>query len=137
MIDINSYKHCFFFFAGICTVLSSLYSWSRFYCCCWWYYSEVYLHISNNSLDLSFRVNGSAVLQSVFDKGFQQLHIVEELGYKVFRRNLTVIVSSLYNNTKIHCKAYGSQMDVKSKVAVLTVQGFERTKIFWMFSYFS
>ena len=85
---------------------------------------------ANNSLDLSFRVNGSAVLQSVFNEGFQQLPIAEELGYKVFGRNLTVIVSSLHNNTKIHCKAHGSQMVVKSKVAALTVQGFERTKIF-------
>ena len=85
---------------------------------------------ANDSVDLSFRVNGSAVLQSVINKGFQQLPIVEELSYKVFRRNLMVIVSLLYNNTKIHCKAHGSPMDVKSEVAVLTVQGFERIKIF-------
>ena len=49
----------------------------------------------------------------------------------ILRRNLTVTVSSLYNNTKIHCEADGSPMDVdvESKVAVLTVQGFERNTI--------
>ena len=80
---------------------------------------------ANNTGDLSFRVNGSAVLQSVFEKGFQQQPSAspEELDNMVLRRNLTVTVSSLFNNTEIYCDADGSQMDVESDVAVLTVQG--------------
>ena len=80
---------------------------------------------ANNSVDLSFRVNGSAVLQSVINKGFQQKPVAsaEELGNMVLRRNLTVTVSSLYNNTEIHCLALPGE--VKSEVADLTIQGFE------------
>ena len=80
---------------------------------------------ASNTVDLSFRVNGSAVLQSIINKGFQQQPVAfpEELGNMVLRRNLTVTVSSLYNNTELHCVAYGSPMDVESEVAVLTVQG--------------
>ena len=78
---------------------------------------------ANNTGDLSFRVNGSG-LQSVSNKGFQQQPIAfpEELGNMVLRRNLTVAVSSQYNNTEIFCEADESSMDVKSKIAVLTVQ---------------
>ena len=80
---------------------------------------------SNNSVDLSFRVNGSSVLQSVINKGFQQQPVAfpEELGNMVLRRNLTVTVSSLYNNTKILCVA--SNGEIKSAVVDLTIQGFE------------
>ena len=87
---------------------------------------------ANNSVGLSFRVNGSAVLPYIINKGFQQQPVAfpEELGNMVLRRNLTVTVSSLYNNTEIHCEADGSPMDVESKVAVLTVQGFRRLNIF-------
>ena len=82
---------------------------------------------ANNTFDLSFRVNSSAISQSIIYKGFehQPVAFAEELVNMVLRRNLTVTVSSLYNNTEIHCEADGSPMDVKSKVAVLTVQGFE------------
>ena len=87
---------------------------------------------ANSSVDLSFRVNGSTILQNIINKGFEHKPVAfaEELGNMVLRRNLTVTVSSLYNNTEIHCEADGLPMDVESKVAVLTVQGFERTKIF-------
>ena len=80
----------------------------------------------NNSVGLSFRVNGSAISQSIINKGFQQQPVAfaEELGNMVLRRNLTANVSSLYNNTEIHCEADGSPMDVDSKVAILIVQGF-------------
>ena len=69
---------------------------------------------ANNSDDLSYRVNGSAVLQSVINKGYQQQPVafVEELSNMVLRRNLTANVSSLYNNTEIHCEADGSPNDV-------------------------
>ena len=69
---------------------------------------------ANSSVDLLFRVNDSAVLQSVINKGFQQQPVafVEELGNMVLSRNLTVTVSSLYNNTEIHCEADGSPNDV-------------------------
>ena len=88
--------------------------------------------IANNSVYLSFRVNGSAVSQIATNKEFQQQPFgsPEELGNMVLRRNLTVNVSSLYNNTEIFCEAEANgspnDMDVESKVAVLTVQGFER-----------
>ena len=86
---------------------------------------------ANNTGDLSFRVNGSAISQTIINKGFEQHPVAfpEELGNMILRRNLTVTVSSLYNNTKIHCEADGSPMDMESKVAVLTVQGFERNTI--------
>ena len=87
---------------------------------------------ANNSVGLSFRVNGSAVSQTVINRGFQQQPVAyaEELGNMVLRRNLIVTVSSLYNNTEIHCEADGSPMDVDSKVAVLTVQGLRGLKYF-------
>ena len=86
---------------------------------------------AKNSVGLSFRVNGSAVSETVINKGFQQLPVAfaEELGNMVLRRKLIVTVSSLYNNTKIHCEADGSPMDVDSKVAILTVQGLERNTL--------
>ena len=81
--------------------------------------------------ELSFRVNGSTILQNIVNKGFQHQPVAfaEDLGNMVLRRNLTVAVSSLYNNTEIHCEADGSPMDVESKVAVLTVQGLRGLKL--------
>ena len=78
-----------------------------------------------NASDLHFRVNNSAA-------DFYSTEEIEQLGAEtlkdaVLRRNLTVIASSLYNNTKIYCKAYhSSNMNVEadSRKAYLTVQGF-------------
>ena len=80
---------------------------------------------ANNTGDLSFRVNDLAISQSVIKKGFQQQPVAfaEELGNMVLRRNLTVTISSLYNNTDIYCEADGSPMDVESKKTNLTIQG--------------
>ena len=76
---------------------------------------------ANNSGLIDYRVNGtSATLGSVISKGFQQPG-ADELGNMVLNRNLTVTVSSLYNNTEIHCVA--SPGEVKSQVADLTIQG--------------
>ena len=73
---------------------------------------------------VTFRVNDtSATLDSVFKKGFQQLSDAEDLGNMTVRRNMTVTVSSLYNNTEIICRAQGTPMNADSQVAVLTVQG--------------
>ncbi len=77
---------------------------------------------ANNSEDISCRINGSsASLGSVTSKGFNQLD-AEELDTLVIRRNLSVTVSSLYNNTDILCRAYGAIV-VNSNTATLTVQG--------------
>ncbi len=77
---------------------------------------------ANNTDIISYRVNGtSASLGSVISKGFNQLG-AEELNTLVIRRNLSVTVSSLYNNTEILCEADGSP-DVNSNTATLTVQG--------------
>ena len=64
----------------------------------------------------------SASSMSVMNKGFNQLD-EEELNTRVFRRNLSVTVSSLYNNTEILCRAIGTEMNVNSNTATLTVQG--------------
>ena len=47
----------------------------------------------------------------------------EEVGNLITRRNLTVTVSSLYNNTKIRCRAIRSPMNTDSEIAILIVQG--------------
>ena len=78
---------------------------------------------ANNTDTITYRVNdSSATSQSVISKGFTQLGI-EEVGSLTARRNLTVTVSSLYNNTEIHCRATGSPMNTDSEIAILTVQG--------------
>ena len=41
----------------------------------------------------------------------------------VIRRNLSVAVSSLYNNTEILCRAIGTDNIINSNTAILTVQG--------------
>ena len=77
---------------------------------------------ANNTDTLTYRVNGtSATLGSVTSKGFNQLD-AEELDTLVIRRNLSVTVSSLYNNTEILCRAVGNSIE-DSNTATLTVQG--------------
>ena len=78
---------------------------------------------ANNTDTISYRVNDtSATSQSVISKGFIQLGS-EEVESLTTRRNLTVTVSSLYNNTKILCRAQGSPMNTDSEIAELLVQG--------------
>ena len=80
---------------------------------------------ANNTDTITYRVNDtSATLQSVISKGFIQLGS-EEMGSLTTRRNLTVTVSSLYNNTEIFCRAIGSTMNTDSEIAILIVQGVE------------
>ena len=79
--------------------------------------------IANNTDTITYRVNDtSATSQSVTDKGFIELN-AEEVGNLITRRNLTVTVSSLYNNTEIFCRATGSPMNTDSEIAILIVQG--------------
>ena len=69
-----------------------------------------------------YSVNGSSATSgSITSKGFAQLG-AEELDTLVTRRNLSVTVSSLYNNTEILCRAIGDP-NVNSNTATLTVQG--------------
>ena len=76
---------------------------------------------ANNTEEISYRVNGTlATLPNVRGKGFKQ-HDVEELGHMLLKINLTVTVSSLYNNTEIYCNAQPN--DVKSLKAILKIQG--------------
>ena len=56
-------------------------------------------------------------------KGFNQLG-AEQLDTLVIRRNLSVTVSSLYNNnTEILCRVIVTDMNLNSNTASLTVQG--------------
>ena len=83
---------------------------------------------ANGTDTITYRVNGtSATLQSVISQGFTHLD-TEEVGNHMTRRNLTVTVSSLYNNTEIFCRAVGSTMNTNSSVALLTVQGIHAYK---------
>ncbi len=76
---------------------------------------------ANNTDSIVYRVNDTS-LESVMNKGFNQLG-AEELDTLVTRRNLSVTVSSaLYNNTEILCRAIGDP-NVNSNTATLTVQG--------------
>ena len=78
---------------------------------------------ANNTDTITYRVNDtSSTSQSVISKGFIQLGS-EEVGNLTTRRNLTVTVSSLYNNTEIFCRAVGSTMNTDSEIAILIVQG--------------
>ena len=78
---------------------------------------------ANNTDEVGYRVNGSsATLESVTSKGFNQLD-AEDLGNMMIRRNLSVAVSSLYNNTEILCRAVGTDNNMNSNTAILTVQG--------------
>ena len=84
---------------------------------------------ANNTDTITYRVNdSSATSQTVISQGFTQLGS-EEVGSFTTRRNLTVTVSSLYNNTEIFCRAQGSTMNTDSAVAILTVQGIHAYKI--------
>ena len=76
---------------------------------------------ANNTDIIVYRVNDtSAQLGSVTSKGFNDLS-TELLDTLVVRRNLSVTVSSLYNNTDILCRAVSPKVD--SNTATLTVQG--------------
>ena len=71
---------------------------------------------------INYRVdNTPASNTDVMDKGFHQLG-TEPLDTLVTRRNLSVTVSLLYNNTEILCRAIGDP-NVNSNTATLTVQG--------------
>ena len=77
---------------------------------------------ANNTDTIVYRVNDtSATSQSVTSKGFTQLGS-EEVGSLTTRRNLSVTVSSQYNNTEILCRAVGST-NTNSEIAILIVQG--------------
>ena len=77
---------------------------------------------ANNTDEVGYRVNDTSATQgSVTSKGFNQLD-GDDLGNMVTRRNLSVAVSSLYNNTEILCRAIGTAI-VDSNTAILTVQG--------------
>ena len=78
---------------------------------------------ANNTDSIVYRVNDTtAQLGSIFSKGFHQLD-GEELDSDtlLIRRNLSVTVSSLYNNTEILCRTFSAK--VNSNAATLTVQG--------------
>ncbi len=78
---------------------------------------------SNNTEDIIYRVNGtSAASEDIKNKGFEQLGHGDE-GMGTIRRNLSVSVSSLYNNTEIYCKAIGTDDNINSTTSILTVQG--------------
>ena len=77
---------------------------------------------ANNSEAILYRVNDTSASTAIItSKGFNQLD-AEELDTLVFRRNLSVTVSSLYNNTEILCRAIDGSV-VNSNTATLTVQG--------------
>ena len=78
---------------------------------------------ANNTDEVGYRVNDTSATQgSVTSKGFNQLD-GDDLGNMVTRRNLSVAVSSLYNNTEILCRAIGTNNLINSNTAILTVQG--------------
>ena len=80
---------------------------------------------ANNSDDISYRINGLSISSTeIVNSGlFEQALAFELLGDMILRRNLSVIVSSLYNNTEILCRASGTDTIVSSNPAILTVQG--------------
>ncbi len=76
---------------------------------------------ANNTNVITYRINDTtASYLHIINKGFKQLD-AEELDTLLTRRNLSVTVSSLYNNTEILCRAFSPQVD--SNTATLTVQG--------------
>ena len=78
---------------------------------------------ANNTDTINYRVdNTPASNTDVMDKGFTELG-TEPLDALVTRRNISVTVSSLYNNTELLCRAIGTEMNVNSNTATLTVQG--------------
>ncbi len=77
---------------------------------------------ANNTDTIVYRVNNTVASNTdIMNKGFSELN-AEELDTLVTRRNLSVTVSSLYNNTEILCRAIGDSI-VNSNTATLTVQG--------------
>ena len=77
---------------------------------------------ASDAEDMVYRVNNTAASsESVTAKGFNQLG-AEVLDTLVVRKNLSVTVSSLYNNTEILCRAIDGSV-VNSNTATLTVQG--------------
>ena len=77
---------------------------------------------ADNTDAIDYRVNDtSAGSSTIINKGFNQIGF-EELSPMMIRRNLSVAVSSLYNNTEILCRAIGTAI-VDSNTAILTVQG--------------
>ena len=79
---------------------------------------------ANYTDSMLYRVNDTlASMESVTSKGFNQLGAeLLDLDTLVFRRNISVTVSSLYNNTEILCIAVDGTV-VNSNTATLTVQG--------------
>ena len=74
---------------------------------------------AKNTDSILYRVNTTSA-QLVTSKGFTEIG-AESIDTLVTRRNLSVTVSSLYNNTEIFCRAFSPQVD--SNTATLTVQG--------------
>ena len=74
---------------------------------------------------ISYRVNGSsASFQAVLNMGFVRLQTEILNTGTLQRRNLTVIVSSMYKNTEIVCTTdIGANINMSSEIAHLTVQG--------------
>ena len=79
---------------------------------------------ANSSEVIIYRINGSSAgTQEIANIGlFKQLSF-ETVDDVTLRRNLSVTVSSLYNNTEILCRAIGTEMNLNSNTATLTVQG--------------
>ena len=80
---------------------------------------------ANNTSLIDYNIDGSSVgSQEIFNIGlFEQLSF-ETVDDMALRRNLSVTVSSLYNNTEILCRATGIDDIVsRSNTATLTVQG--------------
>ena len=78
---------------------------------------------AENVGEVTYRVNGTAAsMQEIIDKGFIQ-NSPDSLGVSIKRRNLTVNLSSEYNNTEIFCRGIGEDTNADSELANLAVQG--------------
>ena len=79
---------------------------------------------ANNAETIVYRVNNTSVgSPEIVSTGlFEQQIGFDVVGIMTIRRNLSVTVSSLYNNTEILCTAFGNP-NVNSNTATLTVQG--------------
>ena len=77
---------------------------------------------ANNTVLMDYIINGlSAGSQEVINIGLFEQLAFETVGDMTIRRNLSVTVSSLYNNTEILCRAFSPEVD--SNTATLTAQG--------------
>ncbi len=74
---------------------------------------------ANNTDTIVYRINDTSA-SLVTSKGFNEIG-ADPIDTLVTRRNLSVTVSSLYNNTEILCRAFSPE--VNSNTATLTVQG--------------